>query len=101
MNKRATPKSAMQPIARCSEERTLLSASINVIISIEVKNDAELIIHKIISEVILLDFKNLINSKEYFYSLPNTLNTNLYEKYHKREKCTKDGTRTHTTITDH
>lgn len=49
--------------------------------SIEVKNAAELIIHKIISKVILFNFENLINSKEYFYSLPNTLNTNLYEKY--------------------
>lgn len=81
MNKRATPKSITQPIARCNEERTLSSASINVIMSIEVKNAAELIIHKIISKVILFNFENLINSKEYFYSLPNTLNTNLYEKY--------------------
>lgn len=58
MNKRVTPKSIMQLIARCSEERTLSSASINVIISIEVKNNAELIIHKIISEVILFNFKS-------------------------------------------
>lgn len=48
----------MQLIARCSEERTLSSASINVIMSIEVKNDAELIIHKIISKVIYLILKS-------------------------------------------
>lgn len=58
MNKSVTPKSIMQLIARCSEERTLSSASINVIMSIEVKNDAELIIHKIISKVIYLILKS-------------------------------------------
>lgn len=58
MNKRATPKSIIQLIARCSEERILSSASINVIMRIEVKNNAELIIHKIISEVILFNFKS-------------------------------------------
>lgn len=58
MNKRVTPKSITQPIARCNEERILSSASINVIMSIEVKNNAELIIHKIISEVILFNFKS-------------------------------------------
>ena len=58
MKKRVTPKSIMQLIACCSEERTLSSASINVIMSIEVKNDAELIIHKIISKVIYLILKS-------------------------------------------
>lgn len=58
MNKRVTPKSITQPIARCDEERILSSASINVIMSIKVKNNAELIIHKIISKVIYLILKS-------------------------------------------